>query len=63
MRKAISTEIQLALTLYYLASRAEFRIAHLFGVSTSFVCICVEEASKAVNQKLSGTKNFPRMMT
>ena len=60
MRKAISTETRLAVTLYYLASTAEFRtIAHLFGVSTSFVCICVKEVSEAVNQKLSGIINFP----
>ena len=61
MRKAISAEPRLVLTLYYVASTAEFRtIAHLFGVSTSFVCICVKEVSEAVNQKLSGIKNFPQ---
>ena len=61
MRKAISTEIRLALSLYYLASTAELRaIAHLFGVSTSFVRICVKEVSEAVNQKLSGIIIFPQ---
>ena len=60
MRKAISTKTQLTLTLYYLASTAEFRtIAHLFGVLTSFVCICIKELSEVVNQKLSRIINFP----
>ena len=40
---------------------AEFRtIAHLFGVSTSFVWISAKEVSEAVNQKLSGIINFPQ---
>ena len=43
MRKAVPPERRLALTLYYLASTAEYRtVAHLFGVSTSFVCIALK---------------------
>ena len=38
-----STKIRLAITLYFLASTAEYRtIANLFGVSPAFVCICVK---------------------
>ena len=44
MRSSISIQRQLALTLYFLASTAEYRtIANLFGVSRSFVCICVKD--------------------
>ena len=60
MEKSISTKTRLTLTLYYLASTAEFRaIAHLFGVLTSFVCICIKEVSEVVNQKLSRIIHFP----
>ena len=39
MRSAISAKRRLAITLYFLASTAEYRtIANLFGVSRSFVC-------------------------
>ena len=39
MRDAVSAKRQLALTLYYLASTAEYRtIGNLFGVSRSFTC-------------------------
>ena len=61
MQKAVSAERRFALTLYYLASTAEFRtIAHLFGVSTSFVCICVKEVSEVINRKLPRVINFPQ---
>ena len=44
LRKAVSPRCRLAMALYYLASTAEYRtIANLFGVSPSFVCICVRE--------------------
>jgi len=44
MRKAVSAKCRLALTMYYLASTAEYRtIANLFGVSTAFVCICIKK--------------------
>ena len=49
MRCAISIERRLALTLYFLASTAEYRtIANLFGVSRSFVCICVKDVCRAI---------------
>ena len=53
MRKAISPRKRVAITLYYLGSTAEYRtIANLFGVSSSFVCICVKDVSKAIRRKL-----------
>ena len=49
MRSAISAKRRLAITLYLLASTAEHRtIANLFGVSRSFVCICVRDVCKAI---------------
>lgn len=61
MRKSIPAERRLALTLYYLASTAEYRtIAHLFGVSTSFVCICIKDVCEAINQRLSRVIKFPQ---
>lgn len=37
------------MSLYYLSSTAEYRtIANLFGVSPSFVCICVREVFQAI---------------
>ena len=61
MRKSIPAERRLALTLYYMASTAEYRtIAHLFGVSTSFVCICIKDICKAINERLSRVIKFPQ---
>ena len=61
MRKSIPAERRLALTLYNLASTAEYRtIAHLFGVSTSFVCICIKDVCEAINQRLSRVIKFPQ---
>ena len=59
MRKSVPAERRLALTLYYLASTAEYRtIAHLFGVSTSFVCICIKDVCEAINKRLSRVIKF-----
>lgn len=63
MRKAISAERRLALTLYYLASTAEYRtLAHLFDVSNSFVCNCIKDVCDAVN-RLSQMIDFPQGRT
>jgi hypothetical protein len=60
MRKAISAKCRLALTMYYLASTAEYRtIANLFGVSTAFVCICIREVCKAIQGRLGRVIEFP----
>ena len=61
MRCAISIERRLALTLYFLASTAEYRtIANLFGVSRSFVCICVKDVCRAITNLLSKVISFPQ---
>lgn len=53
MRKAISPRKRTAITLYYMSSTAEYRtIANLFGVSKSFVCLCIKDVSKAITKKL-----------
>ena len=60
MRSAITAKRRLAITLYFLASTAEYRtIANLFGVSRSFVCLCVRDVSKAITSKLSHVVSFP----
>ena len=42
MRSSVSAKRRLAITLYFLASTAEYNtIANLFGVSKSFVCFCI----------------------
>ena len=49
MRKAISTEQRLALTLWFLATNADYRtIGHLFGVSKSTVCVVIKEVCSAI---------------
>ena len=54
LREAVSAKRRLAVTLYYLASTAEYRtIGNLFGVSRSFVCQCIKEVCHAI------AKQFP----
>jgi len=61
MRKAISVERRLALTLYYLALTAEYRTtAHLFGVSTPFVCVCIKDVCEAINRRFARDISFPQ---
>ena len=62
MCKAISSRKRVAIALYYLGSTAEYRtIANLFGVSSSFVCLCIKDVSKAITRKLkTGFLSVPR---
>ena len=62
MRKAISSRKRVAIALYYLGSTAEYRTtANLFGVSLSFVCLCIKDVSKAITRKLkTGFLSVPR---
>ena len=49
MRKSISAEKRLAITLYYLATNSDFRtVGHLFGVSKSSVCLIVQEVCATI---------------
>ena len=49
MRKCIPTKQRVALTLWYLATNADYRtIGHLFGVSKSTVCIVTKEVCAAI---------------
>ena len=49
MRKAISVEQRVAITLWCLATPAEYRtVAHLFGVARSTVCKTVHETCQAI---------------
>lgn len=61
MRKAIPTEQRLAITLWSLATPAEYRtIAHLFGVGRSTVCMIVQETCTCIVEVLQRQYiNFP----
>ena len=49
MRKAIPVEQRVALTLWYLATNADYRtIGHLFGVSKATVCMVTKEVCNAI---------------
>ena len=62
MRLAIPPKRRLALTLYFLASTAEYRtIGNLFGVSASFVCLCVRVMCRAITKRLAKVINFPQV--
>ena len=53
MRKAISVEQRLAVTLWCLATPCEYRtIAHLFGIAWSTVCEVVQETCTIIVQTL-----------
>ena len=60
MRSAITMKRLLAISLHFLASTTEYRtIVNLFGVSRSFVCLCVRDVSQAITSKLSHVVSFP----
>ena len=61
LRESISVEKRLAITLWFLATTAEYRtIAHLFGVARSSVCEIVWETTAAIVHCLLSTYiNFP----
>ena len=51
MRRAISTEHRIAITLWYLATCSEYRtIGHLFGVARCTLCVIVHDTCKAINE-------------
>ena len=53
MRRSVSTEHRVAITLWVLATPAEYRsVAHLFGVARCTVCQIVNETCRAIVQKL-----------
>ena len=53
MRKAISVEQRIALTLWRLATMTDYRtIGHLFGVSKTAVCFIVKEVCSAIVELL-----------
>ena len=49
MRKAISVERRVALTLWFLATNADFRtVGHLFGISKASVCLVIKDVCAAI---------------
>ena len=54
LRKAIPVDKRVAITLWRLASNADYRtIGHLFGVSKGSVCVINKEVCKAITATLS----------
>ena len=50
MRKALDVEIQVAITLYYLADEGRYRkIANAFGISRSTVSVVVRRVTSAIS--------------
>ena len=53
MRRAVPTEMRVALTLWFLATGADYRtIGHLFGVSKSTVCLVTKDVCFAIVKSL-----------
>jgi hypothetical protein len=53
MREAITVEKRVALTVWFLATGADYRtIGHLFGVSKSTVCVVTKEVCAAIVDRL-----------
>ena len=56
LRRAVSTEKRVAITLWCLATPSEYRtIAHLFGVGRSTVCTVVQETCRVIVRTLMNT--------
>ena len=54
MRRPISVERRVTITLWILATPSEYRsVAHLFGIARCTVCIIVRETCKAIVKKLA----------
>ena len=61
MCSAVPPKRRLALTVYSLASTAEYRtIGNLFGVFASFVCLCVRVVCRAIIERLAKFIKFPK---
>ena len=60
VRRPLSVEERVAITLWRLGTNIEYRsIAHLFGVGLSIVCVVVHEVCAAIVNTLSqGTSGF-----
>ena len=53
MREAIPTDMRVAITLWFLATGADYRtIGHLFCISKSTVCVVLKDACSAVVKSL-----------
>ena len=54
MRRPISVERRVAITLWILTTPSEYRsVAHLFGIARCTVCVIVRETCKAIVKKLA----------
>ena len=59
MRKQVTPDRRLAITLYYLASSSEYRtIANLFGVSITIVCACIKDDCEAITRRMASVISY-----
>ena len=62
MRRAVPTDVRVALTLWFLATGADYRtISHLFGVSKSTVCLAAKDVCSAIVKSL--LPHYTRFLT
>ena len=61
MRRPVSVERRIAITLWILATPSEYRsVSHLFGLARCTVCLIVHETCKAIIQKFKSVYiSFP----
>ena len=53
MRRAVPTDVRVALTLWFLATGADYRtVGHLFGISKSTVCLVTKDVCSAIIETL-----------
>ena len=53
IRKAVTVEKHVALTVWFLATGADYRtIGHLFGISKSIICVVTKEVCAAMVDRL-----------
>ena len=59
MRKQVTPDRRLAITLYYLASSSEYRTtANLFGVSITIVCACIKDDCEAITRRMASVISY-----
>ena len=60
MRKAVPTDMRVAIILWFLATGSDYRtIGHLFGMSKSTVCVVLKDVCSAHVQKCALSLGYP----
>ena len=59
MRKAIPTDVRVAMAIWFLATGADYRtIGHLFGVSKATVCLVLKDVCHVIVKYLLPATSF-----